>query len=123
MDSENRPREQSPLMTTPDSENTEPAKPQGFREPSVREKTHSQDTPYEAVRDQSDGRDGGAANEFRRANKDPFVILADVVAVICPASFLVFAFLVLKLDGQEIDDAPARQYRNAITIASAPPEA
>ncbi|KZL73234.1 hypothetical protein CT0861_11549 [Colletotrichum tofieldiae] len=107
MDSENRPREQSPLMTTPDSENTEPAKPQGFREPSVREKTHSQDTPYEAVRDQSDGRDGGAANEFRRANKDPFVILADVVAVICPASFLlatlfpiIFAAIVGRLMSQ-----------------------
>ncbi|GKT41708.1 uncharacterized protein ColSpa_01889 [Colletotrichum spaethianum] len=116
MDSENRPREQSHLMTTLDSENTEPAKTQGVREPSVREKTYSQDTAYEAVLDRSDGRDGGAAYEFRRANKEPFVILADVFAVICPVAFLAFAFLVLKLDGQDIDGAPARQYRNAITI-------
>ncbi|TEA10795.1 hypothetical protein C8034_v008697 [Colletotrichum sidae] len=114
MESQLRPRENRPLME--ESGNTSATAPrtktQGVAEPLVRE-TRSNDTAYEPVPDTTHS---DAQHKFRRANTDPFVIIADILGVIWPIGFIVFAGLVIQLNDKETDESSAGQWRNAVTI-------
>ncbi|KXH37111.1 hypothetical protein CSIM01_00173 [Colletotrichum simmondsii] len=125
MEPPDAPREQRPLIANPEFEGTDTTR-KTLKEPAVRETTSRGNSVYEPLQNPDDGnsatagsdsgKGGDAAHDFQKVSWTPFVILADICAVILPVGFLVFAFLVLSINGQETDEASAGQYRNAVTI-------
>ncbi|KAK1455454.1 hypothetical protein CMEL01_04214 [Colletotrichum melonis] len=125
MDSPDAPREQRPLIANPALEGTDKTR-KTLKEPIVRETTSRGNSIYESLQNPDDGNsamarsDSGkgsdAAHDFQKVSWTPFVILTDICAVVLPVGFLIFAFLVLSINGQETDEASAGQYRNAVTI-------
>ncbi|KAF6802530.1 hypothetical protein CSOJ01_11537 [Colletotrichum sojae] len=54
--------------------------------------------------------------KFRRANADPFVVIADLLCVLCPVGFLVLAVILRQLEGSATDDTSLSNWRNAVAI-------
>lgn len=125
MESPDAPREQRPLIANPDFEGTGTIR-KTPKEPVIRETTSRGNSVYEPLQNPDDGnsatarsdsgKGGDAAHDFPKVSWTPFVILADICAVILPVGFLIFAFLVLSINGQETDETSAGRYRNAVTI-------
>lgn len=119
MDTNEYPRESRPLIET---EATRPGVDTTLNSPRIQEPSLQQVRSHDTVLEDEVGSTDCAptGEKFRRANADPFVVIADILCVLCPVGFLVFAVALRRLEGSATDGTAVSNWRNAVAIVSCP---
>ncbi|KAF6832815.1 hypothetical protein CPLU01_05904 [Colletotrichum plurivorum] len=117
MEPNENPRETRPLIETaaihPDADST--LSSHGFQKSSLQQ-VPSHDAAHEDTAGPTDCTP--TDEKFRRANADPFVVIADLLCVLCPVGFLVLAVISRRLEGSATDDTSLSNWRNAVAISA-----